>query len=125
MRITHIILIFSIFLLHWTTALADDFDEEHVYKSNELYYLSIKIPEDIRRINFYASACNIYMSSLYLGNSYSLSKGKSHAIINKECAFLKEHITSIKLKYKGNEKMFQLLSMADDTAKIYHYERKY
>lgn len=124
MRIIHTTFIFSIFLLHCITAIADDFDKEHIYKSDELYYLSIEIPEDIRKLNFHASACEIYISSLYLGNSYSLSEGESHDMINKECAFLIKNITMIKLKYKKDEKMTKLLSMADDTAKIYYHGRK-
>jgi len=110
---------FCIFSLYCHTTLADDFNNEHVYKSNELYYLSIEIPEDIRKINFYARTCNIYMSSLYLGNSYSLSEEKSYSIINEECSFLRKHIEQVKLKFKNDEKMTQLLSMANDTAKIY------
>ncbi len=45
-------------------------------------------------------------------------------MINKECAFLIKNITAIKLKYKKDEKMTKLLSMADDTAKIYYHGRK-
>lgn len=49
MRAIHIKFIFSIFLLYCITAQADDFDEERVYRSDELYYLSINIPEDIQK----------------------------------------------------------------------------
>ncbi len=59
------------------------------------------------------------MSSFYLGNSYSLSEEKSHSIINEECSFLRKNIEEVKLKFRNDEKMTQLLSMANDTAKIY------
>lgn len=119
MRIIYPAFTFCIFSLYFHTALADDFNNEHVYKSNEFYYLSIEIPEDIRKINFHARTCNIYMSSFYLGNSYSLSEEKSHSIINEECSFLRKNIEEVKLKFRNDEKMTQLLSMANDTAKIY------
>lgn len=49
MRAIHIKFIFSIFLLYCIAAQADDFDEERVYRSDELYYLSINTPEDIQK----------------------------------------------------------------------------
>lgn len=64
------------------------------------------------------------MSSFNLGNIYSLSEKKSLSIINEKCVFLKKHIAAIELKYKKDEKMTQLPSMADDTAKIYSYINK-
>ncbi|EHX2145762.1 hypothetical protein K3R08_003576 [Escherichia albertii] len=119
MHIKNIIPLLYFLSVYCMVVNAEDFDNGYTANDINSYYPYSNIPNDILKINEYANSCNISMSSFFLGNHYSFSKGEVTEIINEKCKPLMNSIKSIKLKYENNEKLTQLLSMAEDTNKIY------
>lgn len=96
---------------------SDEFDDQTTY--TQYRYFSTAIPEDIRRFMFYVDYCFVDLAFDIETDSMTAKND----IIN-ECTPLKERKKTLKEKYKKNEEIIAILSIADDTILIYEELKK-
>lgn len=96
---------------------SDEFDDQTTY--TQYRYFSTAIPEDIRRFMFYVDYCFVDLAFDIETDSMTAKND----IIN-ECTPLKERNKTLKEKYKKNEEIIAILSIADDTILIYEELKK-
>ncbi|PPV82796.1 hypothetical protein C5O94_24540 [Escherichia coli] len=96
---------------------SDEFDDQTTY--TQYRYFSTAIPEDIRRFIFYVDYCFVDLAFDIETDSMTAKND----IIN-ECTPLKERNKTLKEKYKKNEEIIAILSIADDTILIYEELKK-
>ncbi|EOF5434013.1 hypothetical protein ACK1MO_003719 [Salmonella enterica] len=99
----------------------DKYEYPETYDSKEYYYLSSKIPDEVRQLSFYTDYCIVYLS-------YSLTETPDiNSIsdnIHKYCANLEEWNIKLKEKYTNNKEALLILTMTDDAILIYHDYKK-
>ncbi len=92
------------------------------YTPDEYYYLSSKIPKEVRQVSLYTDYCIIYLSFSLTKNSDMDDTVKN---IHKYCTKLDIWNSRLKTKYTNNHKLLLILTMTDDAIFLYHdYEDK-
>lgn len=100
----------------------DEPEYPNTYTPGEYYYLSSKIPKEVRQISLYTDYCIIYLSFSLTKNSDVDDTVKN---IHKYCANLDAWNRKLKIKYMNNHEILLILTMADDAIFLYHdYEDK-
>lgn len=100
----------------------DEPEYPNTYTSGEYYYLSSKIPKEVRQISLYTDYCIIYLSFSLTKNSDMDDTVKN---IHKYCANLDSWNRGLKIKYTNNHEILLILTMTDDAIFLYHdYEDK-
>lgn len=100
----------------------DEPEYPNTYTPGEYYYLSSKIPKEVRQISLYTDYCIIYLSFSLTKNSDVDDTVKN---IHKYCANLDAWNRKLKIKYTNNHEILLILTMADDAIFLYHgYEDK-
>lgn len=100
----------------------DEPEYPKTYTPGEYYYLSSKIPKEVRQVSLYTDYCIIYLS-------FSLTKKSDMddtvENIHKYCANLDTWNSKLKIKYTNNHEVLLMLTMTDDAIFLYHdYEDK-
>ncbi|WP_423060959.1 hypothetical protein [Citrobacter portucalensis] len=92
------------------------------YTPDEYYYLSSKIPKEVRQVSLYTDYCIIYLSFSLTKDSGMDDTGEN---IHKYCANLDTWNSKLKKKYTNNHEVLLMLTMTDDAISLYHdYEDK-
>ena len=95
----------------------DESEYPNTYTPGEYYYLSSKIPKEVRQISLYTDYCIIYLSFSLTKNSDMDDTVKN---IHKYCANLDAWNRRLKIKYTNNHEILLILTMADDAIFLYH-----
>lgn len=100
----------------------DEPEYPKTYTPGEYYYLSSKIPKEVRQVSLYTDYCIIYLSFSLTKNSDMDDTVKN---IHKYCTNLDIWNSRLKIKYTNNHEVLQMLTMTDDAIFLYHeYEDK-
>lgn len=100
----------------------DEPEYPKTYTPGEHYYLSSKIPKEVRQVSLYTDYCIIYLSFLLTKNSDMDDTVKN---IHEYCTNLDIWNSRLKIKYTKNHEVLQMLTMTDDAIFLYHeYEDK-
>lgn len=94
-------------------------ESEHpkTYIPGEYYYLSSKIPKEVRQVSLYTDYCIIYLSFSLTKNSDMDDTVKN---IYKYCTSLDTWNSRLKIKYTNNHEALLILTMTDDAIFLYH-----
>lgn len=111
-----LLLIFLFFVCHSSYSY-DSPENPKTYDPEKYYYLSSKIPKEVRQLNFYTDYCNIYLSSSLTKDS-DINGTKEN--IHKYCEDLDKWNIKLKKKYSDNNNILLILSMTDDVILIYN-----
>ncbi len=100
----------------------DEPEYPKTYNPSEYYYLSYKIPKEVRQISLYTDYCIIYLSFSLTNKTGMDDTGEN---IHKYCTNLDTWNSRLKIKYTNNHEALIILTMTDDAIVLYNdYEDK-
>lgn len=114
-----LLLCFLFFICNLSYSL-DESEYPKTYTPGEYYYLSSKIPKEIRQISLYTDYCIIYLSFSLTKNSDTDDTDDTVKNIHKYCTNLDTWNRRLKIKYTNNHEALLILTMTDDTIFLYH-----
>lgn len=118
---TRLLLCFLLFVCNSSYS-REEPEYSKTYTPDEYYYLSSKIPKEVRQLSLYTDNCIVYLSFSITKNPVLDDTVKN---IHKYCSNLDSWKSRLKIKYTNNHETLPILTMTDDAIFLYHdYEGK-